>query len=294
MRQTPGSCRGFSYDVRMRSKAFALIISCHPGPSIAVTAIATILGFGLGYDGPRLALLAAVFLTGQLSIGWSNDWLDAPRDVAVGRSDKPTVAGMVSAHFLRNAAMIAGGATILLSYILGPLAAIANVVAVAMGWIYNLGLKNTIWSVAPYLVCFGLTPLVVTLGQAHPQAATAWAIAAGALLGGGAHFANVLPDLDDDRATGILGLPHRLGRRGAGVTAFALLAASAAVIAAGAAGTNPIPVWIGFAIGLVLAAVGVVLVLRAVRATRLLMRLIMLSALVDAIMLAAAGHAIAG
>ena len=36
--------------------------------------------------------------------------------------------------------------------------------------------------------------------------------AAGALLGVGAHLANALPDLDDDLATGVRGLPHRLGR----------------------------------------------------------------------------------
>ena len=34
---------------------------------------------------------------------------------------------------------------------------------------------------------------------------------AAAALGSAAHFVNVLPDLADDAATGVHGLPHRLG-----------------------------------------------------------------------------------
>ncbi|MEO6826406.1 MAG: UbiA family prenyltransferase [Microbacteriaceae bacterium] len=278
----------------MRTKVLAMIICCHPGPTTAVTAIATILGFGLGYPPARLILLAGVFLTGQLSIGWSNDWLDAQRDAAANRLDKPAATGAIDARVLRAAALIALVGTIVLSLPLGVWAAIANVVAVAMGWVYNLGLKNTPWSPVPYLVCFALTPAVVTLGQVEPQGAAVWAIVAGGLLGGGAHFANVLPDLDSDRLTGIRGFPHRLGRRGSGVTAFVLLVASAVAITVGASGTNPVPIWIGLGCSVILSVIGVVLVLGRIPATRLLMRLIMLSALIDAIMLAISGTALAG
>ena len=44
----------------------------------------------------------------------------------------------------------------------------------------------------------------------HPVASW-WAIAGGALLGVGAHGANVIPDLQDDSETGVRGLPHRVG-----------------------------------------------------------------------------------
>ena len=47
----------------------------------------------------------------------------------------------------------------------------------------------------------------------------------------GAHLLNVLPDLADDAATGVRGLPHRLGpRRIAPVAAVALVLASAVVL----------------------------------------------------------------
>ena len=61
-----------------------------------------------------------------------------------------------------------------------------------------------------------------------------WLPLAGALLGVGAHFVNVLPDLADDAATGVRGLPHRLGARWSPVVAAAVLVAAAVVIVVGA------------------------------------------------------------
>ena len=43
----------------------------------------------VGRGAARVLQLAPVFLAGQLSIGWSNDAVDAARDAAVGRADKP-------------------------------------------------------------------------------------------------------------------------------------------------------------------------------------------------------------
>jgi 4-hydroxybenzoate polyprenyltransferase len=63
-----------------------------------------------------------------------------------------------------------------------------------------------------------------------------WLVAAGALLGSGAHFANVLPDLDDDLRTGVRGLPHRIGPAGSRIVAATLLLAATAVLAFGPPG----------------------------------------------------------
>ena len=76
-----------------------------------------------------------------------------------------------------------------------------------VGWAYNLGLKSSLTSGALYLLGFGLLPAYAasTLpGEPAPR----WPITvAAALIGLGAHFANVLPDLAGDRATGVVGLP---------------------------------------------------------------------------------------
>jgi 4-hydroxybenzoate polyprenyltransferase len=57
---------------------------------------------------------------------------------------------------------------------------------------------------------------------------------AGALLGVGAHLLNVLPDLDDDAATGVRGLPHRIGARLLPAVATAVLVAGTVVVVLGA------------------------------------------------------------
>jgi 4-hydroxybenzoate polyprenyltransferase len=81
---------------------------------------------------------------------------------------------------------------------------------VACAWGYNLGLKSTAVSWLPYAVAFGALPSFVTLGTSDTWAPW-WATAATALLGVGAHLANVVPDLADDLATGVRGWPQRLG-----------------------------------------------------------------------------------
>jgi 4-hydroxybenzoate polyprenyltransferase len=58
----------------------------------------------------------------------------------------------------------------------------------------------------------------------------------GALLGVGAHLLNVLPDLADDEATGVRGLPHRLGARVVRWLAPAVLLAGSVVAAYGPGG----------------------------------------------------------
>ena len=45
----------------------------------------------------------------------------------------------------------------------------------------------------------------------------------GAIFGSAAHFINVIKDMDQDRASGIGGLPQRLGKRNSIVAAIALI-----------------------------------------------------------------------
>src|SRR2546421_255165 len=77
-----------------------------------------------------------------------------------------------------------------------------------------------------------------------------WMVLAGGLLGGGAHFVNVLPDIADDTRTGVRGLPQRLGPTGSWLAGGALLLAATAVLVFGPAGA---PSWVG--LGLLAVAV---------------------------------------
>lgn len=272
-----------------------LFASSHPGPTVAVTVLAVVLGSAVGLSPARIVLLAVVVFVGQLSIGWSNDWLDARRDRRSGRADKPVARGEVSVSTVRLAALMAGAASLPLSASLGWAAAASHVLFLVCGWAYNLGLKSTAWSVVPFVVGFGALPAVVTFAAVPPIIPAPWTLAVGGLFGVAIHFTNALPDLEDDLRTGVRGLPHRLGARIAGRTAFLALGLAGVVAVLGQSGifvgaptAPPIIGVLGGAGVLALVAWGIVLV--GTRAPdRLLFRLIIGAALLVAVVLAAAG-----
>lgn len=210
----------------------AVLRSAHPGPALAVTALTALLAVAAGLSPGRALMVVAAVLAGQLSIGWSNDLLDVRRDRAVGRTDKPLATGEVPVGRVKTACVAAVVVSLALSVTLG-LAGLVQVVHVAAGWAYNLGLKASVWSWAPYAVAFGALPVCVSLAATPSTTGPWWAAAAGALLGVGAHLLNALPDLEDDAATGVRGLPHRLGARLAARTALAVLLTATVVIAVG-------------------------------------------------------------
>ena len=208
--------------------ARGLAVASHLGPTLVVTALSVGLLIGLDAAAGSVLLAGAAVLAGQLSVGWSNDWLDAERDAAVVRRDKPVVAGLLTRGQLTVAALAAVVVCAVLSWATGAVPGTVHLFAVASAWAYNARLKATAWSWLPYAVSFALLPvfLVLVVGGMPP----AWLWATGALLGAGAHVANVLPDLADDAITGVRGLPHRIGRRASSVLAPGLLVAAALVV----------------------------------------------------------------
>ena len=192
----------------------ALVLATHAPPTVAVTLVATLLAVSAGVTPGRVVLLCAAVLAGQASIGWSNDWLDADRDRAVGRTDKPVVQGGVRPELLRSAAHQRRRGR------RRPLAAARPRAGTAAAhprgeW---LGLQRR--AEAHLAVVAGLRRRVRrAAGRGGGRGAGnarwlpgGWSFA-GAALGGAAHLANVAPDLEDDLATGVRGLPHRLGAR---------------------------------------------------------------------------------
>lgn len=277
-------------DAAPHSRIVSLLLSTHPGPGVAVTVVAVVLGIGTGLEPWRIALLGVAVLCNQWSVGLSNDWIDAKRDAAVGRQDKPIARGWISAAAVRNAAFWTGVAAILLTLPLGLVATLAHTVFILSAWGYNLGLKSTPFSVLPYVVSFGLLPAIVTLARPMPAMAAGWAITLGALLGVAAHFANVLPDLDDDHATGVRGLPHILGRKPSGIATYLVLAAASVVAMLGPGTIGWLQI-AGLIIGIGIAITGIALVFTR-PPSRLLFQLIIAAALVNVLELALAGQAL--
>ncbi|MGL5859331.1 MAG: UbiA family prenyltransferase [Angustibacter sp.] len=224
-----------------------LLLASHPGPTLGVTLLVALLATAAGVPIGRTVLLAAVVGVGQLSVGWGNDWVDATRDEAVGRIDKPITVGRVPRTWVRRAAIVAVVVTVPASATLGPRAAALHLLFVGSAWSYNLGVKATAWSWLPYAVSFGALPALVTATLPAPAWPAWWASGAGALLGIGAHLVNVLPDVDADLATGVRGLPHRLGHRAAGVLAPLAAWGSTALVVLGPPGSPGAAVGAGVA-----------------------------------------------
>lgn len=269
----------------------ALWGATHPGPTLVVTTLALALGIAAGLDPARWALLAVAVFWGQVSVGLSNDAIDSARDRAVGRTDKPLARGDVSpwvAWVVAVAALVLG---LVLSVPLGIGMLVAHAVTLASAWAYNAGLKATAWSVVPFLVSFGLFPSLATLAAVPPTLAPPWAAVAGAALGAAVHLTNVLPDLDDDAATGIRGLPHRLGVRTSVVLAATGIVVGAVAVLLGPPASSPAS-WVLFGAVLVIAVTTVVIALR--RPTRAVFRLVMGAALLLAVQLVLTGTALTG
>lgn len=271
--------------------------SSHPGPTVVVTALAVALSVAAGLDIWRIMLLSAAVCAGQLSVGISNDALDAGRDRSVGRSDKPVARGEISTRTAWTAAAGCLLLALLLSAPLGLGLLGAHAVALASAWSYNAGLKAGPLSAAPFILSFGLFPSFATLSASEPQLAAPWAWFAGGALGAATHLTNVLPDLDDDARTGIRGLPHRVGRRpSASLAAAAVLLGAIAVTIGPSEGRVPeVPAvswwFFGPVVAVVLTTLGLTF---AGRSGRVLFRLLMFAALLLAAQLVATGGSLAG
>ncbi|WP_349269188.1 hypothetical protein MPNTM1_04676 [Mycolicibacterium parafortuitum] len=238
----------------------ALIAAGHPGPSLAITGLVAVLAATAAPSAAAPAWAVAAMLAGQLSIGWSNDALDAARDAAAGRTDKPVVTGAIGVRTVWTAALTALAAAVAMALAVSVLTAILLVVVIGAGWLYNLGGKATPASGLLYLLGFGPLPAYAASTLPGQPLPTWYATAAAALVGLGGHFVNVLPDLAADRATGVAGLPQRVGARwGAGaVRASALvLLLAASVLLLVASGFHPVAV-AGLVVAVLLAVVAAV------------------------------------
>nr|BFE64050.1 UbiA family prenyltransferase [Dactylosporangium thailandense] len=229
--------------------AIPLLRASHPEPAAGVTAVAVLLSIGLDRPLGGVISAGAAVLTSQLSIGWVNDALDAERDAAAGRSDKPVAAGKVSRRLVAVLGAVAAAVCVPLGFLSGWEAGLVSALALGSALLYDWPLKSTAASVVPYAVSFTCLPAFVVLGAGKTP--PLWLLAAGGLLGAGAHFVNTLPDLDADERSGVRGLPQRFGRRGSLAAAAVLLPAATAALAFGPPGPPPVLFWPALGVSLI-------------------------------------------
>ena len=210
----------------------ALARACHLLPTVAVTAMITLLAWGMGWPLTRLAGLAAVVLAGQLSVGWSNDAHDAELDRRARRLDKPVVQGLLDERDLWWLAGVMLVASSIGSWVVaGWRGGSFHVLALAAAWAYNLRLSRTVWSWVAYAVAFGSVPAFLSFGL-DDQPPSGWLVLLVALVGVSGHLANAAPDVMRDSEAGADGLAVRLGAARSTRYCWVLLALALVVLAA--------------------------------------------------------------
>jgi len=268
----------------MWQKALALFRSTHPLPSLSVTSIAMLFGIGVGLPLQKLLLVGLAVLAQQFSVGLSNDWLDAGRDKAVKRMDKPLAQGLVPLASVRTSSIASAVIALTFAFSLGIAAFLWMLLMLAIGWVYNLGLKANGFSVVPYILGFGILPAFVTLSGQDPALPPVWVMIVAGVFGIAAHFANTLPDLLADKQTGIRALPHILGQK-ASALVIAVTASSASIIlVTQSSKLNPLVSIGGLGLTVALSLFASILALRP-NPPKLVFHLLLAASLVNVVML---------
>ena len=245
---------------RIGSQVLPLLRAAHIGPTVAVTTVVALLAVGQDLPAARGVVVTAAVFAGQLTIGWGNDLVDAPRDHQVGRTDKPLATGELRASTVAACLAVAAVACVVLSFLVGWRSGLVHLgLGVASGHAYNLWLKRTPWSWLPYAVAFGTLPAVVTLAELPHH----WPPALDDGDRGRSRrrrrtSSTRCPISSADEATGVRGLPHRLGAGASRVAAIVLLVAASVVAVLGPAGTPDAWAWGALVVVLGLAVVAYV------------------------------------
>ena len=188
-----------------------LLKAAHFGPTLIVTAVSFAFATYYWWEGPAYVIAFGVF-TGQLVVGWSNDLYDFDDDLKHQRTKKPLVSGLITKQYLQKWLRFMLPFSFIAN-LLGPLGIKGGSVymlGIACGVAYNFYFKFNLLSPLPYAIAFAALPSSVAISkEINPPL---WMLLGGALFGMAAHFINVIKDMDQDQASGIKGLPQRLGK----------------------------------------------------------------------------------
>ena len=217
-----------------------LLGAAHPFPIAMVLVLTAVTGVASSrghFDPWRLALVLLAMLLSQLTIGWSNDYLDRENDRRF-QPEKPLARGTVTAGVLVPCAVSALIGAIIVGVLLGAEALMFLIAGTACGLAYDFGVKGTRLSGLPYIGGFALLPPFVWAGLDVFRPVFLGLYGFGPPLVLAVHLANALPDVAGDRLAGKSGLAAVLGRERAVGLLFGCLAAAGVIAVA-------IGVWVG-------------------------------------------------
>ena len=197
--------------ISVLAQGYVFLRAAHFGPTVIVTITTFLLAISQYSIIDALRVALAIF-AGQLVVGWSNDFIDAPLDIAAQRTKKPIVSKELKPEQLKKSIVFALIAAFLLSLFspMGITGTLVHFLGILSATFYNLKLKPTILSPLPYIVSFGALPWAIYLpaGNQPPL----WLFIDFMIIAVAFHFFNILKDFQWDINQGILGLPQRLGK----------------------------------------------------------------------------------
>ena len=193
------------------TRGYVFLRAAHFGPTVIVTTITFLLALSQYSLIDSLRVAIAIF-AGQLVVGWSNDFIDAPLDIAAQRTKKPIVSKEINPEQLKKSIFGALFVALILSLFspLGLTGTLIHFLGILSATIYNFKLKPTILSPLPFIVSFGALPWAIYLPAGNDP--PLWLFIDFMLIAVAFHFFNVLKDFQWDIKQGIMGLPQRLGR----------------------------------------------------------------------------------
>jgi 4-hydroxybenzoate polyprenyltransferase len=193
------------------ARGYVFLRAAHFGPTVIVTTASFLLSLSQYSIIDSLRVAIAIF-AGQLVVGWSNDFIDAPLDIAAHRTKKPIVSKEINPEQLKKSIVFALIAALLFSLFspLGITGTLVHFLGILSATFYNLKLKPTILSPLPYIVSFGALPWAIYLPAENQP--PLWLYLDFMIIAVAFHFFNVLKDFQWDINQGILGLPQRLGK----------------------------------------------------------------------------------
>lgn len=215
-----------SVSAPLLSRAWAHVRAVHALPTTFVLVITALFALAASRGQPpadKFALILLAMLGSQVSIGMGNEWIDREADARV-KPSKPIPSGLVRAEVAFTIVWLALAVMVLASLPLGFPALALIALGTGAGHLYNLWLKDTVWSWLPYWTAFPLIPIWVWTALDRFDTGLLWLYPLGLPLAVGLHLANALPDVAHDRLTGRRGLTTVLGERGSLLACWACFA----------------------------------------------------------------------
>jgi 4-hydroxybenzoate polyprenyltransferase len=192
----------------------AYVLATHFPQALTMVALATVVTLFLGLSGWNILFVVIATASGQASVGWVNDYLDAHVDKSLDRKLKPVVRHSLKPEKLKLPITIALLLAIPFSFLAaGWEGGIAHLGAIGSAQLYNRYLSRTVWSWLPYALSFSLLPIFCWQAASRNLWPSWNIVLISSLVGVIAHIFNALPDFEIDKRVGYGGLVVYLGKK---------------------------------------------------------------------------------